>query len=120
MDQKTRNRLKKILLEERQRVLNMATSKTLDDIQISTDDLADETDQAVSELNQNLNLSLRDRERTLLISLNAALQRIEDGTFGTCESCEDEIELKRLEVRPMTTLCFTCAEEREHKQKLFA
>ncbi len=119
MDQKTRTRFKKILLEERQRVLNAAT-KTLDEIQISSDDLPDETDQAVSELTQNLSLSLRDRERSSLLAINAALQRIDEGTFGICESCEDPIEAKRLEVRPMCTMCFVCQEEREHKQKLFA
>ncbi len=119
MDAKTKTRFKKILLEERERVLN-AASKPLDDIKISTDDLSDETDHAVSELSQNLSLTLRDRERTLLLSINSALERIDNGSFGDCESCEDPIELKRLEVRPMCRLCFTCQEESEHKRKLFA
>jgi DnaK suppressor protein len=47
------------------------------------------------------------------------LARIEDGTFGICERCEDEISLKRLEARPVTTLCIRCKEEQEKKEKSF-
>lgn len=119
MDAKNKARFKKVLLEERQRIMNMA-NKPLDDIQVNTDDLADETDQAVSELSQNLSLTLRDRERSSLAAINSALGRIEDGTFGQCEVCEEPIEPRRLEARPMSTMCFACQEEKEHKQKLFA
>jgi len=119
MDAKLKAKFKKILLEERQRVLN-SVSRPLDDIQVSTDDLADETDQAVSEIGQNLTLTLRDRERELLMSLNSALQRIDDGSFGTCNSCEEPIEARRLEARPICTFCFSCQEEQEHRKKLFA
>lgn len=119
MDAKTKNKFKKMLLEERQRVLNAAT-KTLDEIKIDPDDLPDEVDQAVSELNQNLLLSLRDREREQLISINNALDRIANGTYGECTSCSDPIEIKRLEARPMCRLCFSCQEESERKRKVFA
>ena len=119
MDQKALNKFKKLLLEEKQNILN-ASRKDMDDLKLSTDDMADETDHAVSELSQNLAFSLRDRERMLLAMIDAALERIDSGTFGACESCDDPIETKRLEARPMTTLCFSCKEAEEHRQKIFA
>lgn len=119
MDQKSVTKFKKLLLEEKQRILN-ASRKDMEDLKLSTDDLADDTDHAVSELSQNLAFSLRDRERLLLSMIDAALERIEAGTFGGCESCEEPIETKRLEARPMTTLCFSCKEAEEHRQKIFA
>ena len=51
--------------------------------------------------------------------IDKALARIESGTFGICEKCEEEISLKRLEARPVTTLCIRCKEEQEQKEKSF-
>lgn len=119
MEQKSLAKFKKMLLEEKQKILN-ASRKDMEDLKLSTDDMADETDHAVSELSQNLAFTLRDRERLLLSMIDAALERIENKTFGNCESCDDPIESKRLEARPMTTLCFSCKEAEEHRRKIFA
>ena len=64
------------------------------------DDLADEIDQASSEYAQSMIFRLRDREKFLLAKIDKALARIESGTFGVCEKCEEEISVKRLEARP--------------------
>lgn len=119
MDQKQLVKFKKILLEEKQRVINNSR-KDLDDIKIDTNDLMDETDLAVSEVNQALAFKLRDRERLLLAKIDEALMRIDEGVFGVCDSCEEPIEPRRLEARPVSTLCISCKEIEEHKEKIFA
>lgn len=81
---------------------------------------ADPTDRALFESNRNFTLRIRDRERKLITKIQEALDRIEDGTFGICEECEEPIPFKRLEVRPVTTLCVNCktkAEDLEKKAK---
>ncbi|MDX9999858.1 MAG: TraR/DksA C4-type zinc finger protein, partial [Polyangia bacterium] len=52
--------------------------------------------------------------------IDQALARIEDGTFGICEECEEEINAKRLEARPETTMCIKCKEAQERKEKALA
>lgn len=119
MDQRQQNKFKKMLLEEKQRVMNNSR-KNLDDIKVDVDDLPDETDLAASEVSQALAFKLRDRERLLLAKIDEALQKIEEGTFGICESCEEPIEIRRLEARPVSTLCIACKEREEHREKIFA
>ena len=119
MDQKTLTKFKKILLEEKQRVINNSR-KNLDDIKIDIDDLPDETDLAASEVSQALAFKLRDRERLLLVKIDEALMRVDEGTFGTCQDCEEPIEARRLEARPVSTLCIACKEREEHREKVFA
>ncbi|TMB23658.1 MAG: conjugal transfer protein TraR, partial [Deltaproteobacteria bacterium] len=51
--------------------------------------------------------------------IDDALARIENGTFGTCEICEEEISVKRLEARPVTTMCIRCKEEQEKQEKSY-
>jgi DnaK suppressor protein len=62
-------------------------------------------------------LRIRDRERKLLGKIEAALQRIEDGTFGICEITGEPIERKRLEARPVTTLSLKAKEEQELEER---
>lgn len=114
------SKYKRLLLEERQRILNNSKSALKNDLTLSTDDLPDETDLAASEICQNLIFKLRDRERQLLTKIDQALSRMEAGTFGNCEECEEPIEPRRLEARPMSTLCIACKERREHREKIYA
>src|SRR6478672_9047418 len=100
MEAKTLVKYRKALLEEKQRLLANSRNALKNELALSPDDLPDETDLAASEINQNLVFKLRDRERQLLAKIDEALARIDDGTFGTCEECEEPIEAKRLEVRP--------------------
>lgn len=118
MDQKHMIKFKKLLLEEKQKIIN--NKRSLEDITVDSDDLPDETDLAASEVSQNLAFKLRDRERMLLAKIDLALAKIEEGTFGVCEDCEEPIEIRRLEARPVSSLCIACKEQEEHKEKVFA
>ncbi len=120
MDAKNMARFRKMLLEEKQRILNNAKNALKNDLAISSDDLADETDLAASEVNQNLVFKLRDRERLLLTKIDEAMARIDEGTFGSCNDCEEPIEPRRLEARPMSDLCIACKEKEEHRDKIYA
>ena len=77
----------------------------------------DPTDRATMESERNLTLRIRDRERKLKNKIEDALARIEDGTFGICEVCEEEIGFARLEARPVTTLCINCKSEQEQDEE---
>ncbi len=103
-----------------QDILNEA-EKTLSEMHDHNDNYPDPTDRASAESNRNFELRIRDRERKLLNKIKAALERIKAGTYGICETCEEDISLPRLEARPVTTLCVACKtaqeqHEREHAQ----
>jgi DnaK suppressor protein len=120
MEAKTLAKYRKLLVEEKQRILNNSKNALQNELALSPDDLPDETDLAASEVNQNLVFKLRDRERQLLSKIDEAMARIEEGTFGTCMDCEENIEIRRLEARPVSTLCIACKERQEHKEKIYA
>lgn len=120
MDAKRLGHFRKLLLDEKQRVYNQTRNSFKDELQISQDDLPDETDLAVSEVNQSLVFKLKDRERMMLQKIDEALARLDEGSFGVCADCEENIEPKRLEVSPMSTHCISCKEQAEHKQKIYA
>ncbi|MDP2690050.1 MAG: RNA polymerase-binding protein DksA [Deltaproteobacteria bacterium] len=81
------------------------------------DNFPDPTDRASHETDRNFLLRVKDRERRLISKINEALKRIEDGSFGVCELCGEEIGEKRLEVRPVTTCCIECKKEEEEQEK---
>ena len=113
-------KIKKILIEQRQRALNSVFSpKVRTDLIVSTDDLADEHDHASAGQVQDLGFSLKEKEKRFLADIDEALARIEDGTYGLCEDCEEPIEPKRLEVFPTARLCLTHQEEAERRAKQF-
>src|SRR4051794_2898178 len=120
MDAQTLAKFKRLLLEERQKILNNSRNALKNELSLSPDDLPDETDLAASEINQNLVFKLRDRERQLLTKIDEALGRMDEGTFGTCLDCEEPIEPRRLEARPVSDLCIACKERQEHKEKVYA
>jgi DnaK suppressor protein len=108
------------LREEKAKILNHTEKNKEEDLTISHEELADEVDLASVELNQNVALRLRDRERHMLHKIEIALSKISEGTFGTCEICEEPIEAKRLEVRPVADLCIRCKEAQEREEKIYA
>lgn len=120
MRAKELERFKKLLNAQKGELLNNTRKILQEEAQHSPDDLADETDLAASEINQSLTLRLRGRERHLLHKIEIALGKIENGSYGVCEECEESIEVKRLEARPVATMCLACKEEQEHKEKVFA
>lgn len=80
----------------------------------------DPIDRASLESDRNFILRIRDRERKLIAKIRKALGRIEDGTFGICERCGEDISEKRLKIRPVTTFCIDCKEEQENEEKLLS
>ena len=74
-------------------------------------------DQVVLEADRNLVLRTRDRNRKLIYKIDEALQRIKEGTYGYCEETGEEIGIKRLEVRPIATLCIEAQERHEQMEK---
>jgi DnaK suppressor protein len=87
---------------------------------LEADDMADEIDLASSDYLQSFQFRLRGREKTFISKIDQALDRIENGTFGQCESCDEAIALKRLEARLETTLCIRCKEDQERVEKSYA
>ena len=79
----------------------------------------DPSDRATQESDFGLELRTRDRERKLLRKIDSGLLRIEDGSYGFCEETGDEIGLRRLEARPVATLCLEAQERRELAERQF-
>ena len=80
-------------------------------------ELPDPNDRATRESDRAKELRLRDRDRKLMEKIQVALRRIDDGTFGICESCGQRIDVARLRARPVTTLCIECKREAEQRER---
>ena len=107
----------KELLTERLEVLLNEAEKTVTGMTNDKNTFPDPTDRANLETDRNFLLRIRDRERKLILKIQAALARIEDGTFGICEECGEEISEERLKARPVTTLCIACKTKAEEEEK---
>ncbi|MBW2040170.1 MAG: RNA polymerase-binding protein DksA [Deltaproteobacteria bacterium] len=116
MDEERLRYFKALLSEQLKNLIEEAT-KTVNDMTVTVADFSDPTDRASWESNRNFLLRIRDRERKLIMKIKEALERIEEGTFGICERCGEEISEKRLEARPVTTLCIRCKQEQEEMEK---
>ena len=115
---KTQLKRFRTLLEEKRDDIIKKAKQTLDeDMTLDANDLPDEMDLASSEYLQSFTFRLRGREKSFLDKIEKALGRIDDGTFGICEECGEEISVKRLEARPETTLCIRCKEDQERAEK---
>ncbi|MDA8142079.1 MAG: RNA polymerase-binding protein DksA [Desulfobacteraceae bacterium] len=79
---------------------------------------ADPVDQASMETDRAYTLRIRDRESHLIKKINAALTKIEEGSFGICENCGEEISLARLKVRPVASHCIQCKTKMEAFEKV--
>jgi DnaK suppressor protein len=119
LNQKDMKRFKKLLEESKRNLLQSARKTLSEEATFDTDDLPDEIDLASSEYTQSMVFRLRDREKFLLKKIDDALVRIESSTYGICEICEEEISIKRLEARPVTTMCIRCKEEQEKQEKSY-
>lgn len=117
MDKKHIEYFKELLLKRRQELLGHAENTVTDMTTDSKENFPDPTDRASVESDRNFTLRLRDRERKLIVKINEALERIEDGTFGICDDCGEDIAIKRLEARPVTTQCIECKTKAEASEK---
>ena len=116
MDKTKLEHYKKLLLAQRHKIVNGGIVTKADDLYVSQDDLADEGDLAATVITQQVSFTMRQKEMNTLHAIDEALSRIQDGTYGLCEDCDDPIGAKRLENQPWTNLCITHAEEREREQ----
>ena len=110
-------KFKTLLTDKRDEIVKKAKQTLEEDMTLDANDLPDEMDLASSEYLQSFTFRLRGREKVFLDKIEKALQKIEDGSFGTCEECSEEISVKRLEARPETTLCIRCKEDQERMEK---
>ncbi len=106
-------KFKKILEAQRDELLGNAQKTITGEIHLDPDDFPDEIDAASSEMNLAFQGRLRERERGLIVKILQALRKIEEGVYGECESCGEEISLKRIEARPVAELCIDCKAEQE-------
>jgi len=106
------------VLQEEMHSLLQEADKTVSEMTVDSTNFPDPTDRATQESDRNFELRIRDRERKLLNKIKEALSRIDDGSFGTCEVCGDDISEGRLKARPVTTLCIDCKMEQERQEKV--
>ncbi len=106
------------ILKWRQEIC-VGSAETISNLQETSETESDFNDRASAELERALELRTRDRERKLLSKIDAALKRINDGTYGYCEETGDPISLARLEARPIATLSIEAQERHEHKEKVY-
>lgn len=108
--------IRKKLIEQKKALISEAG--------VALNTLPDETifpelgDQASVEIDRNFMLRLKGRERQLLKKIDEALDKIGNGTYGICEVCGCEIDIKRLEARPVTTMCIECKTEQEEEERI--
>ena len=97
--------------------MNVA-SGTVNDMVGFSETFADPSDRATLESERSSTLRIRDREKMLIEKLKEALEKIENGRYGICEECGEDISEGRLEARPVTTLCIECKNRQEAEEKL--
>lgn len=119
MRKETLRRFKKIFEAQRNSII-FNDRIVREDFSVNADDRFDELDQATMDIEQSMRMRLCNREVFYIKKVEEALKRIEEGTFGECEDCEEDIELRRLEARPTATLCIACKEEQERRETLTA
>ncbi len=119
MKKETVKKFKKIFESQRDRI-QYNSRVVREDFSVCPDDRYDEIDQAATDIEQSMQMRLRNRETLYIKKIEEALKRIEEGTFGECDDCGEDIEIRRLEARPTATLCVFCKEEQERKEVLTA
>ena len=107
----------KDLLENRLEELLSHADDTVSGMTQPKENFPDPTDRASLESERNFMLRIRDRENKLIKKIRSALERIENGTFGVCEECGEDITIKRLKARPVTTQCIDCKTKEEASEK---
>ena len=120
MNQKDFKRFRAILEAEKKKLVTNA-KRTVESMAEEKDAaVMDEGDEASTEADVSMVYRLRDREKYLFKKIDKALAKIDDGSFGTCEECGDDIGIKRLEARPVTDMCIRCKGEQEQRESEYA
>ncbi len=98
---------------------NDASKETLVHLQNESENHPDVADRASSETDRTIELRSRDRQRKLISKIDAALLRIDEGTYGYCEETGEPISIKRLDARPIATLSIEAQERHERNERVF-
>lgn len=117
MNERQRIYFRKRLLDWKEEILR-SSKETLTNLQVS-EQHPDLSDRASSETERSLELRARDRQRKLIAKIDAALERIETGTYGYCEETGEPISLKRLDARPIATLGIEAQERHERRERIY-
>jgi DnaK suppressor protein len=118
MSERQREYFRRKLIRWKGDILREA-QETLATLQSENENHPDLADRASSETDRAIELRARDRQRKLIAKIDAALARIDDGTYGYCEETGDPISLKRLEARPIATLSLEAQERHERNERVY-
>jgi DnaK suppressor protein len=118
MNERQREYFRQKLLSWKEEILKEAR-ETLAHLQAENENHPDLADRASSETDRAIELRARDRQRKLIAKIDAALSRLEDGTYGYCEETGEPIALKRLEARPIATLSVEAQERHERRERIY-
>ena len=118
MSERQREYFRRKLMRWKEDILR-ESRETLQHLQNENENHPDIADRASSETDRALELRARDRQRKLIAKIDAALLRIEDGTYGFCEETGERISLKRLEARPIATLSIEAQERHERRERVY-
>jgi DnaK suppressor protein len=116
MKKKDKEYFKKLLTNWLEELLSQADN-TVSGMTTPKENFPDPTDRAALEADRNFMLRIRDRESKLIKKIKQALERIENDTYGICETCGEEITVKRLKARPVTSQCIECKSKEEALEK---
>ena len=118
MNERQREYFRERLLAWKEDILREAR-ETLQHLQDENQNHPDLADRASSETDRAIELRARDRQRKLIAKIEAALSRIDDGTYGYCEETGEPISIKRLEARPIATLSLEAQERHERRERVY-
>ena len=118
MNERQREYFRKKLLAWKDDILR-ESRETLQHLQDENQNHPDLADRASSETDRAIELRARDRQRKLISKIDAALQRIDDGSYGFCEETGEPISLKRLDARPIATLSIEAQERHERRERVY-
>ncbi|MBS1167683.1 RNA polymerase-binding protein DksA [Pleomorphomonas oryzae] len=118
MNDRQREYFRRKLLQWKEDILR-ESKETLVNLQNENTNLPDIADRASSETDRSIELRARDRQRKLISKIEAAIKRIEDGSYGYCEETGEPISLKRLDARPIATLSIEAQERHERREKVY-
>lgn len=118
MNERQREYFRRKLIRWKNDILKEA-QETLATLQSENENHPDLADRASSETDRAIELRARDRQRKLIAKIDAAIARIDDGSYGYCEETGDPISLKRLEARPIATLSLEAQERHERNERVY-
>ncbi len=118
MNDRQRDYFRRKLIEWREDILR-ESRETLVALQSENENHPDVADRASSETDRAIELRARDRQRKLIAKIEAALSRLDDGSYGFCEETGEPISLKRLDARPIATLSVEAQERHERRERVY-